>query len=122
MSDEDMLNEDPAKVPIHIKVKLKDGREQIVKVEAEFFGSLAVHHGLMDCEGMWCVTHRPSGLRMATIESGDDARKIAETLNNCCTRAMVFTTEEEILDAMPVKYVDWIKACAKARKYVQPKG
>lgn len=111
--------EEPLKTVMTLTVKLKGGKEQQVRVEAEMIGSLAVHHGIMEVEGMWCVTHRPSGLRMATMESGDDCRKFAETLNNWCTRAMTFDNEEDILDAMPVAAIEWLKRCVKAKKYVE---
>ncbi len=117
---EEQPTEDPTKVVMQLTVKLKNGGEQKVKVEAELFGSLAVHHGIMDVEGMWCVTHRTSSLRFATMESGDDARKFAETLNNWCTRAMTMSDEESILDAMPMKAIEWLKQCVKAKKFVTP--
>lgn len=105
---------------IRVDVALENGTKQSVRTDCECMGPIAVHGGIADNSGLYNVTHRPTGLRLAFASTLEDAKRIGEVLNNRCTLALSKRNGEDILDAMPGWAVEWMKRCVAARKYLEP--
>jgi hypothetical protein len=87
-----------------------------VWVEANCLGPLAVYPATDD-PSLVTVGHWPSGTRIVTVTSPDDAFKVVDVLtqDSECLQAFMLLTPREIVAAMPRWVKPWTEKCDKGQ-------
>lgn len=81
-------------------------------VRGRILGGLAVHPALpKDGEGYWTVTSTTTGLRVATLRTEAEAKRLAQLLHNKFAATFRLRNSDAIRDALPSWVSAWLKEC-----------
>jgi len=118
---------EPTWVSETIQVVADDG---MTSVQAFTLGALAVHRylGAVHDSGRrvgkgdgWTVTHAATGLALAfPIKEVGCALRIGETLWARCRAALEEAGQKGVYNALPEWSRNWIRACRRAGRFVEP--
>lgn len=102
------------------------GNRSVIHPAVDVLGAWCVHPALGDKDGRprpgWTVSHAPTGLRLATLDTEQDARRMATRLHELTRGNDVFSQEDRgaIGESLPENVRQWVLACRRERRWEDP--
>jgi hypothetical protein len=88
-------------------------------VEAEVYGAFAVHRGLgKEGEGLWALTHEPTGRRIVLLATELDCKRLGELLWGKWCLLFRLKDLETLRSRLPIWMFNWLKECNTSRAVV----